>query len=328
MKNFKDSWVSPYKITGNAAFKCQPEDFQVNEVLPLVPDHYGEHLYLHIEKTACNTQWLATELARLAGIPANKASWSGLKDRHGVCRQYFSLHLPGKKDPDFSQVDTREFRILDSFRHRQRLRIGTHEGNEFKIVIREFSGDKKEFENQLTLISKEGFANYFGPQRFGHSGNNLVKLQDFVKKMEMPRRRPLRSTLISSARSFLFNQVLSARIKAGNWREHIQGDPSSIPTGPLYGDGRACEGQLQALESELLSKHKDICQWLSLNRSRAERRPLLIKPRDMTWQWLDDSILEISFSLPPGSYATSLLGQAVTLEDKSAYSPSGNNHLV
>ena len=35
-----------------------------------------------------------------------------------------------------------------------------------------------------------------------------------------------------------------------------------------------------------------------------ERRPLRLVPVDLTWRWLDDEALELSFELPAGAYAT------------------------
>jgi tRNA pseudouridine13 synthase len=32
-------------------------------------------------------------------------------------------------------------------------------------------------------------------------------------------------------------------------------------------------------------------------------------PADLRWQWLDDTALQLSFSLPPGAYATVVLAE-------------------
>ncbi|MGA7437838.1 MAG: tRNA pseudouridine(13) synthase TruD, partial [Luteibacter sp.] len=45
-----------------------------------------------------------------------------------------------------------------------------------------------------------------------------------------------------------------------------------------------------------------------------ERRALRLKPADFTWRWLDDGALEVSFTLPAGAYATTVIRElALTL---------------
>lgn len=83
--------------------KANPEDFMVVEKLGFEPDGEGEHVWVNIRKTGCNTQFVADHLARFAGIHARSVVYAGLKDRHAVTEQWFCLHLPGKKTPDFSQ---------------------------------------------------------------------------------------------------------------------------------------------------------------------------------------------------------------------------------
>ena len=40
-----------------------------------------------------------------------------------------------------------------------------------------------------------------------------------------------------------------------------------------------------------------------------ERRALRVLPEGLRWDWPDPSSLQLSFSLPPGSYATAVLAQ-------------------
>src|SRR5690554_3957793 len=77
--------------------RVQPEDFQVREQLGFAPGGGGEHLWLHLRKTGVNTMDLALALAKLARLPVRTVGYSGLKDRHAVTEQWFSLHLPGKE---------------------------------------------------------------------------------------------------------------------------------------------------------------------------------------------------------------------------------------
>ena len=86
---------------GKALLRAGFEDFRVTEIMNVVPEGEGEHLWLEIEKTDWNTEDVALWLAKQAGIHRLAVGYSGLKDRRAVTRQWFSLHLPGKADPDF-----------------------------------------------------------------------------------------------------------------------------------------------------------------------------------------------------------------------------------
>jgi len=72
----------------------QLDSFQVEEVLGFEPEGDGEHLFLFIEKRGLNTEQVAQQLARLAGLPMRQISYSGMKDRNAITRQWFSVHLP------------------------------------------------------------------------------------------------------------------------------------------------------------------------------------------------------------------------------------------
>ncbi|MEE4380134.1 MAG: tRNA pseudouridine(13) synthase TruD, partial [Candidatus Competibacteraceae bacterium] len=73
-----------------------PEDFQVFEELGFTATGSGEHVLLRVRKRVVNTNWVAKQLATFAGVPPAAVSYAGLKDRHAVAEQWFSVHLPGQ----------------------------------------------------------------------------------------------------------------------------------------------------------------------------------------------------------------------------------------
>ena len=87
-----------------AQIRTVPEDFFVGEIPAFAPTGEGEHLLLTVEKRGLNTAFVAKELARWAKIPEMGVGYAGLKDRHAVTRQWFSVHLPKKVAPDFAAV--------------------------------------------------------------------------------------------------------------------------------------------------------------------------------------------------------------------------------
>ena len=79
-----------------ARIRTTPEDFRVDELPGFEPSGSGEHLLLTVEKRGINTAFAARRLAEWAGVGEMAIGYAGLKDRHAVTRQRFSVHLPKK----------------------------------------------------------------------------------------------------------------------------------------------------------------------------------------------------------------------------------------
>ena len=107
-----NSQYSAYdKPTLSGVLRSCPEDFFVDEILGFEPEGEGEHVFLYIEKTAANTQFVAEQLAAFAKVAIKNVSFSGMKDRWAVTRQWFSVHLPGKTSPDFTALKHDEITV-------------------------------------------------------------------------------------------------------------------------------------------------------------------------------------------------------------------------
>ena len=118
---------------------------------------------------------------------------------------------------------------------------------------------------------------------------------------------------LSAARSWLFNQVLSARVEQDNWRTALSGDPHEYPTGPMWGRGRSLAVQQTLdLETQTLAPWASWCSGLEHVGLQQERRPLVLQPQEASWRWLEQD-LEVSFTLEPGAFATSVLREIATL---------------
>ena len=81
--------------------RASAADFQVDEELGFEPDGDGEHQLLLVRKTDANTEWVAKQLAAFLGSTASAVGYAGLKDRHAVAIQWFSVQVPLTKDPDW-----------------------------------------------------------------------------------------------------------------------------------------------------------------------------------------------------------------------------------
>lgn len=284
--------------------RATPEDFVVDEELGFEPAGEGEHVYLLIRKRGENTAWIAKQLAKLAQVNKHDVSYAGLKDRNAVTRQWFSVYLPGNRPISWSLLDSDSIQVEQVTRHTRKLRRGDHEGNHFKLVVRELEGGSQEdLSLRCARVNEQGVPNYFGPQRFGHDGNNLQQAQAHLVEGQKIRNRQTRGLILSAARSYLFNEVLSKRVVSDSWREG---------TGPMWGRGRLSGSEDSvAFETEVLSPHQAWCDALEHVGLKQERRPLACLPQSFQAD-LADEYLSLAFFLPPGCYATSVLREIVS----------------
>jgi len=351
--------------TLSADLRTNPEDFRVIEKLSFSPSGSGEHLFLQIEKTSANTDWIAKKLQKEFGLSSREIGYAGKKDRHSVAIQWFSLHLPGKEialdkwasnqegvdlegndqkgenRERISQLDKPEFKILTTVRHNKKLRIGSLKENRFEIVLRNFTG--KIDERLLDKISKQGVPNYFGYQRFGFNANNLVNADDYLFQKIRIKNRNQRGMVISSARSLLFNLILSDRIKHQTWTKVLDGDclmldgsqsyfvvnknaseeQSRVESADVHISGLLpgrqvsdAQSKVKQLEDEVLAQYPE---WMNafyrLNLTTG-RRPFRCIPRELSIDYIDDQAV-IKFNLNKGCYATSVLRELVNTTDLS-----------
>lgn len=300
-----------------AAIRAIPSDFRVSETLGWDFTGDGEHDYLRLRKTSANTEWVARQLARHADVPARDVGFAGLKDRHAVTTQWFSV--PRWHAPDWSALDVEGVEILDVQRHNRKLRRGAHERNVFRIVLR---GDgigrhSAELAERMALIRRQGVPNYFGKQRFGRDGSNIELADAWAAGRRMPRHK--RSLAISTVRALLFNEQLDARVRAGTWNVLLPGDTANLDgTGSVFDVGEVDDvlrARLEAMDihpAGVLAGENSALgpeTWQkALDAARAEQgwRSFRLPVRDLDWSTEPDAVT-VSFSLGRGAYATAVL---------------------
>ncbi len=285
------------ELTAATIFRQQPEDFQVDEDLGFLPSGSGEHVFLHILKRGENTAWVAEKIAALAGVNVNDVGYCGRKDRHAVTTQWFSVYLPKGAEPDWGNICSDSIKLLSFSRHQQKLRRGDHQQNHFVICLRDVNTDNREaLEQKIEKIFSLGVPNYFGEQRFGRNGNNLHEAQAILVEGRRYRDKQKRGLMLSAARSFLFNQVLAARVVAGNWTQCLNGEVDNYPSGPLWGRGRPLvTGELAAFEQQALEPWQVWCNGMEHAGLLQERRALQLIPRNGSFYW-KENCLYLSFS--------------------------------
>ncbi len=308
------TWPNAYPASGaSATLKRLNEDFIVTELPLQLPSGAGEHLWLDVEKNGANTAFVAERLAEAAGVQAWDVGYAGLKDRYAITRQWFSIYLPKGETPDLTQLQHPEFKVLSQSRHVKKLRPGDLQGNRFRIVLRDVAGDREAIEANLQAIAAQGVPNYFGAQRFGHDGGNVEQGRAMLAREIRVRNPKKKGIYLSAVRSFVFNEVLALRIQQGRWGQVLPGDvmdESGRPTGPLWGRGRvSTTDEAQALELGVAARHATLCDGMEHAGLDQERRALVASPVDMTWDWPQADQLVLTFSLPAGNYATSVLNE-------------------
>ncbi|WP_433851186.1 tRNA pseudouridine(13) synthase TruD [Stenotrophomonas nitritireducens] len=328
----------------NALMRSVPEDFQVDELPAFEASGEGEHLLLDIRKRGANTVAVARQLAQWAGVPEMGVSYAGQKDRHAVTTQRFSVHLPRRVAPDLALLESDEVHVLASTWHNRKLQRGALAGNRFTLVLREVRGERTAIGERLQAIASRGLPNWFGEQRFGRDGGNVpAALAMFAGRRV---RKDQRSMFLSAARSALFNRVLAARVEQGSWDGALDGEvwmldgsrsvfgpePMSEalaerlarfdihPSGPLWGAGELrATGAALELEQAALADEQALALRAGLEQAalKQERRALRLRPALMRHAWLQDDVLELSFALPPGCYATAVLHELGEVQDAS-----------
>jgi tRNA pseudouridine13 synthase len=315
-----------------AVLRADPSDFQVEEVLGYEPEGEGEHVYLWVEKSGLNTQFVADRLADFAQLPRKAVSFSGMKDRHAVTWQWFGVHMPGKQALDWSSLNNKEMTVLKAIRHPRKLRRGVHRGNRFLLTLTNCKGDFDALLSRLEQIRERGFPNYFGEQRFGHGGKNLANAQRWFDGGRKPKRQQ-QSIYLSAVRSFLFNEILAQRVKDKSWNSALAGDVLMLNgshslfvdndlrvldqrladgdihiTGPLYGSGGKPQAADAAavLESGIFAQYQSLTSGLEQQQTRADRRALRAFADQLQWT-VEGDRLSLNFFLPSGCFATALV---------------------
>lgn len=219
INNWSYAWGKPLL---HGVIRSSPENFQVTEQLTHKPSTDGEHVFLFIEKKNTNTDWVAGLLAKHCGVARRDVSYAGMKDRLAVTRQWFSVYLSNKPEPDWTEINSEDVQVLITTRHQRKLRRGALNGNQFEIKITNLEGATEGLTQLLTKIRDMGVPNYFGEQRFGKHGNNIQRALEMFSGRRVKRQQ--RSIYLSAARSYLFNEVLSQRIQKDTWRQVAEGD--------------------------------------------------------------------------------------------------------
>lgn len=330
----------PYGPTlTSGLIKSHPQDFEVVEELGFEPSGEGEHLFLLVEKSGLSTAELIDRISRDYSIHPRLIGYSGLKDKNALTTQWLSLHLPGQQAAPVSG-DSDGYRVVRELRNRSKLRRGSHKSNFFRIRVRNVDDLPDHCREQLDAIADRGMANYFGAQRFGRDQDNVAQALKQLDRRGLKRAR--RSILLSSLRSYLFNQVLARRIALDFWAQPLDGDVFMLrgshsifsqaldstlearfasmdisSTASLYGKGQSpLSGSALELEQRVFEQHVEITQCLDRQDVSCQMRAMRAAVEAFDYEFdAGQNILRLELRLPAGSYLTSLLDHFIRVDE-------------
>lgn len=140
--------------------KQRPEDFRVQELTDVVPSA-GQFAFYRLEKRGWATPDALAAIRRRWNVDARRLSYGGLKDRHAVTLQHFSiLHGPRRDLQHHDVTVTYLGQTAEPFRS---VDI---KANHFEITLRAVK-DVAKCRYRLDEVHRAGLPNYFDDQRFG-----------------------------------------------------------------------------------------------------------------------------------------------------------------
>ncbi|MBU2869259.1 tRNA pseudouridine(13) synthase TruD [Colwellia sp. E2M01] len=332
------------KPESSGLLRNEISDFKVYEKLPFLPCGEGEHLFIHIRKTGANTVFVARELAKYFEVKEQLVSYAGLKDRFAITEQWFGVHVPGKQEYNLDDLNIDGVEVLSYQRHNKKLRTGGLLGNNFEITLREVTAIKA-FTQRWDNIVKHGVPNYFGEQRFGINGGNIDRALGLFSGQKVKDKKK-RGMYLSAARSHIFNRVISERIKQQCFDQVAVGDVLMLAgtqsvfhldavdntikqrlidkdvdiTAPMWGAGELMTtDEPLLLEQKIAAENPEFCQGLPRFGLKQERRRIRLTVSETDIELLNspetENAIKISFFLPAGCYATTILRELLNYQD-------------
>jgi tRNA pseudouridine13 synthase len=322
------------------ALKAEPSHFIVEEIPLYEPEGDGEHIYITLRREGQTTRQVQMELCRLFGLQDQSVGCAGLKDKHARTTQTFSLHMPGDEQQVADRIQAEmDIELLSTKRHLNKLKTGHLIGNRFTIVVVDVEDTALALVERIAeKLNETGLPNFYGEQRFGRDGENATTGKEILKGKRI-RKHWLRKLMLSAYQSQMFNEWLVARIERGWFGEILAGDVARKEetggmfdvedvdaeqarfknreisyTGPIFGKKmRKASGLPGELEEAILAGEEVTLEQLRKAKVNGTRRRACLFLDDLTLSPQPEG-LSFSFSLPKGSYATTVLREFMKTE--------------
>ncbi|MFX0155474.1 MAG: tRNA pseudouridine(13) synthase TruD [Candidatus Hodarchaeota archaeon] len=162
-KNFKDFIVKEIDINGKVLDIW--EDYKTQAFSEELGDRYTRFNLIKVNR---DTFEALRQISKALKINYDKIKYSGLKDKHSISVQKISIK--GDYIANLKKLNLKDIFIRNIQPAKKSVKLGSHWGNNFTVIIRNVENNKNLKIRLLKLtnfLSKYGFPNYFGLQRFG-----------------------------------------------------------------------------------------------------------------------------------------------------------------
>jgi len=303
----------------NFTFVQNKDDFIVEEIALKEFSKKGNIVILKIKKQNISTWELIDRISHLLEIDEHQIGYAGLKDKSATTVQYISIPLKNSKE--YRKLNSTNIKVLDTYLHNQKLKIGDLKGNRFKITLHDINTeDLPILYKTISQIQKNGMPNYFGYQRFGKD-TKFEQCKDVVYGDKIVKNKKLNHLLVSAYQSYFFNAWLAKRIeisqeKQSNKLYELDGDIFSdyekkIITGLMPGR--------KVLRTTGIARDVEEQFDDTFIHEKGSRRVAWIKPENMKNKFnKEKNTLYLEFSLPKSSYATVLI-ENLSLKELKGY---------
>lgn len=307
--------------------KEKPEDFIVKEISTIQPSEKGKYTYFLLKKKNYNTIRAIEHVANALHINPKKFGFAGNKDKIAITEQACSM--PELNKDRIEKIRLRDIELKFLGKGSEPISLGDLKGNAFEITVRNIAEKPK---------AKKEFINYFGEQRFGKAnapiGKAIVK-KDFEKAVKLilsnkgPEEIKVRDynhknpTNYVGALKMLPKKLLKIYIHAYQswiWNKVVE-KTEKKGTLPLVGFGTIVNNPVLAdfLAEEGIKPRDFIIKEIPELSSEGDEREIIAEAKDLKIGKLQEDELnkpkkkiKISFTLPPGSYATVFINQLFT----------------
>jgi tRNA pseudouridine13 synthase len=182
--------------------------------------------------------------------------------------------------------------------------------------------------------------NYFGEQRFGINGGNIEKAKHLFSGGKVNDKKK-RGMYLSTARSLIFNNVISQRIEKATFDTLMNGDVLMLAntqsvflaktidesleerhlshdvdiTAPMWGAGELMTTtDALAFEQSVATQQPVFCEGLPRFGLKQERRRIRLVMKEPKIE-VDNDTVTLSFFLPAGAYATTIMRELINYTD-------------
>uniref|UniRef100_A0A8D0L6K8 Pseudouridylate synthase PUS7L n=1 Tax=Sphenodon punctatus TaxID=8508 RepID=A0A8D0L6K8_SPHPU len=251
--------------------------------------------------------FLSSEL----GVLPSDFSYTGIKDKKAITYQAMVVKkvTPERLKEVGSTIERKGMKVSNIHSVHQHLRLGQLKGNHFDIIVRDLKHQgndtsanlKERISEAIENVKKNGFINYYGPQRFGQGQNvHTDQIGLALLNEEMVH---VVTTAEESANKYIIQEVVLPM--AGHNVKYPNNKVGQQYHKMLTSDGlQMCRFRVPALQLNIPGCYRHI----------------LKHPHNLSYHFSDDSVKEIgtgdnhldeskdslclSFGLDPSCYAT------------------------